>query len=140
MKTYKAKRQGFINYLLIGCLLLLIVIFFLDKETFSEKPFILLPLLSPLVLLFWIYVDTSYKIENNELTYRSGFLRGRIGIPNIKEIKKGKTMWSGIKPALARNGLIIKFNKNDEIYIAPEENYELISDLLNKNPGIKITE
>jgi ACR3 family arsenite efflux pump ArsB len=88
MKTYKAKRQGFINYLLIGCLLLLIVIFFLDKETFSEKPFILLPLLSPLVLLFWIYVDTSYKIENNELTYRSGFLRGRIGIQRKSKKEK----------------------------------------------------
>jgi len=49
-------------------------------------------------------------------------------------------MWSGTKPALARNGLIIKFNKYDEIYIAPERNNELISDLLKVNPEIKITE
>ena len=140
MKIYKANRKGFINYLLIGSVILPIVVFFLDKSTFSEKPFILLPLLSPLILIFWIYFDTFYKIENNELIYRSGFLRGKIKIPMIREILIGKTMWSGTKPALARKGLIIKFNKYDEIYIAPESNNELISDLLKINSEIKITE
>ncbi|EAR12616.1 hypothetical protein PI23P_08320 [Polaribacter irgensii 23-P] len=139
MKIYKANRKGLINYLLIGFVLLPVIMFFIDKNTLTEKPFILLPLLSPLVLIFWIYFDTFYKIENNELIYRSGFLRGKVKIPMIKEIRKGKTMWSGIKPALARNGLIIKFNKYDEIYIAPESNNELISDLLKVNPEIKIT-
>lgn len=140
MKIYKANRKGLINYLLIGSMILPIIVFFLDKNTFTEKPFILLPLLSPLILIFWIYFDTFYKIEKDELIYRSGFLRGKIEIPRIKEILKGKTMWSGIKPALARNGLIIKFNKYDEIYIAPENNDELISDLIKLNSEIKITE
>ena len=140
MKIYKPNKKGLINYLLIGSVILPMIIFFLDKNTFTEKPFILLPLLSPLILIFWIYFDTYYKIVNNELIYRSGFLRGKVEIPTIKEILKGKTMWSGIKPALAKNGLIIKFNKYDEIYIAPESNNELISDLLKLNSEIKITE
>ena len=140
MKIYKANRKGFINYLLIGSVILPIVVFFLDKNTFIEKPFILLPLLSPLILIFWIYFDTLYKIENNELIYRSGFLRGKIEILKIKEILKEKTMWSGIKPALARKGLIIKYNKYDEIYVAPENNDEMISDLLKINSEIKILE
>ncbi|WP_262713030.1 PH domain-containing protein [Subsaximicrobium wynnwilliamsii] len=72
--------------------------------------------------------------------YRSGFLRGTAEIPNIKEIVKGKTMWSGMIPALAKNGLIIKFNAYDEIYIAPENNDDMISDLLKVNSQIKITE
>ena len=140
MKIYKANRKGLINYLLMATVVLPIVIFFLDTNTFSDKPFILLPLLSPLVLVFWIYFDTSYKIENNELIYRSGFLRGKVGISNIKEIIKGKTMWSGIKPALSSKGLIITFNKYDQIYISPESNDELVSDLLKVNSEIKITE
>ncbi|PWJ57086.1 PH (Pleckstrin Homology) domain-containing protein [Dyadobacter jejuensis] len=140
MKIYKANRKGFINYLLIGSLILPIIVFYLEKSTFTEKPFILLPLLSPLILIFWIYFDTYYKIENNKLIYRSGFLRGKIEILNIKEILKGETKWSGIKPALARNGLIIKFNKYDEVYVAPENNDELISDLIKLNSEIKITE
>ncbi|MGV8879713.1 MAG: PH domain-containing protein [Sphingobacteriaceae bacterium] len=140
MKVYKANRKGLINYLLIGSILLPIAIFFLDKDTFTEKPFILLPILSPLVLVCWIYFDTFYKIEKNLLIYRSRFLRGKVEVSMIKEILKGKNMWSGIKPALARNGLIIKFNQYDEIYIAPESNNELISDLLKINSEIKVTE
>jgi len=140
MKVYKANRKGFINYLLIGFMLLPIVIFFLDKNTFMENPFILLPLLTPSILILWIYFDTSYSIENNELIYRSAFIRGNIKIQNIKEILKGKTMWSGIKPALAKKGLIIKFNKYNKIYIAPENNDEIISDLLKINTEIKIKE
>lgn len=140
MKIYKPNKKGFINYLLIGSILLPIVVFMLDKNTFTENPFILLPLLSPLILILWIYFDTSYKIENNTLIYRSGFLRGNIEITTIKEILKGKTLWIGTKPALARNGLVIKFNKYDEIYIAPENNSQIIADLLKINSEIKITE
>ncbi len=49
-------------------------------------------------------------------------------------------MWSGIKPALARNGLIIRYHKYDEIYIAPESNDEMIDDLMKLNPSIKVIE
>lgn len=140
MKTYKANRKGLINYILIVAVILPIFVFFLDKNTFLENPFILLPLLSPLILILWIYFNTYYKIENNELIYRSGFLNGKIGISKIKEILKGKTLWVGIKPALSKNGLIIKFNEYDEIYIAPLSNEELISDLIELNSRIKITE
>jgi hypothetical protein len=140
MKIYKANRKGFINYLLIAAFILPSVVFLFDINAFVAKPFMLLPLLSPLILIFWIYIDTFYKIEDEKLVYRSGFLRGTVEIPNIKEIVKGKTMWSGMKPALAKNGLIIKFNAYDEIYIAPENNDDMISDLLKVNPQIKITE
>ena len=140
MKIYKANRKGFINYLLIGSAILPIVVFILDKNTFTENPFSILPIFIPLILFFWIYFDTLYKIESNELIYRCGFLRGKIEIQNIKEILIGKTMWSGIKPALARKGLIIKYNNYDEIYVAPENNDEMISDLLKINSEIKIVE
>ena len=140
MKTYPAKRTGYINYLLIGTLLLPFITYWANSQLIHEKPFILLPILAPFLLILWGYLNTIYRIEKEELVYRSAFLGGRIAISNISEIVKGKTMWSGIKPALARKGLIIKFNKYDEIYIAPKNNEELISDLLKINPDIKITE
>ena len=139
MKTYKANKKGFIRYLLAGFFLLPILIFYLDQNTFIEKPFILLPLLSPLALITWVYFDTYYKIEQNNLIYRSAFLRGKIAISDIKEIQKDKTMWSGTKPALAKNGLIIKYSKYDEIYLAPENNNEMVADLLKINPNIKVS-
>ncbi|MBD0823508.1 PH domain-containing protein [Aestuariibaculum marinum] len=138
MKIYKAKRKGLINYLLFGALVLPIVIFILDKNTFAQRPILLMPLAGPLILLIWIYFDTTYKVSDGNLYYRSAFLRGKIKISSIREIAKGKTKWSGIKPALSTNGLIVKFNKYDEVYIAPESNDELVNDLLKQNSEISI--
>lgn len=139
MKIYKAKRGWLIHCLMIGLLILPFLIFFLDKEAFLERPSIFLPLVGPLTLSIWIYFDTYYKIEEGKLVYRSAFLRGEIDVGNIREIIKGKTMWVGIKPALASKGLIIKYNRFDDVYLAPVNNEELIEDLLKLNDKIVIS-
>ena len=129
-----------IHLLLIASLALPVVLFFFGQNTFTEKPVILLPVLTPFLLLLWAYLDTVYRIENHEFKYRSAFLRGSIKISDIRQIHIGKTKWVGIKPALAQKDLIVKYNQYDEIYIAPERNDELISDLLKINPGNKLIE
>ena len=102
------------------------------------NPFPLLILYLPLSILLWVYFDTYYIIEGQKLKYHSAFIKGEIEINKIKEIVKGKTVWVGIKPALASKGLIIKFNKFDEIYISPTSNEMMISDLIDINPNIII--
>ena len=139
MKTYKAKRGWLIYCLMIGLFILPFLIFFLDKEAFLESPGVFLPLVAPLALSIWIYFDTYYKIEEGKLIYRSAFLRGKIDIGNIREIIKGKTMWVGIKPALASKGLIIKYHRYVDIYLAPVNNEELIEDLLKLNDKIVVS-
>jgi hypothetical protein len=94
---------------------------------------------TPFGLLLWIYLDTYYKVQGNLLIYHSAFLGGKIEIPKIREIVKEKTMWVGVRPALATKGLIIKYNTFDETYIAPEDNNEMVDDLLKINAGIKVT-
>lgn len=138
MKKYKSARRGSTNYLLLVAIALPVIIFLLDPQTFFERPAILLPLLGILIQILWIYFDTSYKITEDELYYYSGFVRGKIKISNIKEITKGKTMWSGLKPALSPNGLTIRYNRFDKIYISPENNDEVITNLLRINPDIQI--
>lgn len=140
MKVYAVRREGFIFYMLIVALILPIVVFSLDIETFSEKPFLLLPLIVPIVFLAWIYFDTYYQIGNGTLKYKSGFLKGTIDIGKINRVIIGKTLWVGMKPTLAKNGLIIKYNRYDEIYIAPESNAEFIHDLLAINKNIEVIE
>lgn len=140
MKVYKAKRKGFFAYLIAGALLAPLMIILSSFNAFLEMPLLLIILFFPLVLLLWIYFDTFYKIEGGKLKYRSAFLRGEVEISKIYEIVKGKTLWVGIKPALATNGLIIKYNRFSEIYLAPENNDEMISDLLKINHNIKISE
>jgi hypothetical protein len=90
-------------------------------------------------LLLWIYFKTEYVLTASKLIYKSGPLRGSIEIHRIREIIKDKTLWSGLKPATARNGLIIKYDKFEEIYISPETNETFIKRILELNDKIKIT-
>jgi hypothetical protein len=138
MKIYRSKRDSLITILIIVFILLPIIIFFLDIKNLLENPLPLLVLFLPVILLLWIYFDTYYVIDGQKLKYHSAFIKGEIEINKIREIVKGQTIWVGIKPALSRKGLIIKFNIFDEIYISPKSNDMMISDLIEINPDINL--
>jgi hypothetical protein len=89
--------------------------------------------------LIWLGLGTNYELTQTELKYKSGPIRGKIEIDKIHEIIKGKTLWSGLKPATARNGLIIKYEKYNEIYISPKTNDLFVKKILELNDKIKIT-
>ena len=93
-----------------------------------------------MAFLLWIYFGTSYELSKGKLGYKSGPLRGEIEIAQIWEIVKNETLWCGIKPATAGKGLIIKYNKFDEIYISPKTNDSFLKEILRLNPMIKIVE
>ncbi|MDN3494212.1 PH domain-containing protein [Winogradskyella bathintestinalis] len=89
--------------------------------------------------LIWLGLGTNYELTQTELKYKSGPISGKIEIDKIHEIIKGKTLWSGLKPATARNGLIIKYEKYNEIYISPKTNESFVKKILELNEKIKIT-
>lgn len=138
MKIYKSKKDCLTLILFIAIIILTAMVFIMGRSCFMSNPFALLLLMLPTLLILWIYFDTYYIIEDRKLKYHSAFLNGEIEIKNIREVIYGKMIWVGIKPALARNGLIIKFNKYDEIYISPINNDEMISDLMEFNPDIEV--
>lgn len=142
MKTYKANKKGPAVYIMLGIFIYLIVIYFFHKEAFSVNPYLFVPFLSLFALGFWIYFDTSYRIKESKLIYRSAFFRGEIAINDIREIMIGKSIWTwaGMKPALSADGMVIKYNRFDDIFIAPENKEELIADLLELNSSIILTE
>lgn len=77
------------------------------------------------------------------LHWKSGPFNGKIAIGKIHKIEYHKgivvpTIW---KPALSHIGLIITYNKYDDIYISPENQEEFIATLqrLNLNITIKNT-
>lgn len=139
MKSYPANRKGLFRIVIAGFMALSLLIVLVDRDRLADQPWLLLSLLVPLGFLLWIYFDTSYGIEDGALLYQSGFLRGRIPIASIDEVTEGTTLWVGVKPALAGNGLIITCGRYKQIYIAPENNGDLIADLLEVNPGIRVT-
>jgi hypothetical protein len=91
-----------------------------------------------LILFLWIWFDTYYVISDKELLYKSGFIKGAINIDSIYEIERNKTRYSGIRPSLSMKGLIVKYNKYDDIYLSPKDADGFLEALKQVNPNIKI--
>jgi hypothetical protein len=107
---------------------------------FETSSGLLAPLLLsiPLIFLLWLWFDTSYKIEGSALVYCSGPFRGKISISSIREIEASKALFVGLKPALSMEGLIIRFNRYDEIFLSPQDKEEFAEILCRLNPSIVV--
>lgn len=87
-------------------------------------------------LLLSLLVNTNYKIQDVFLKYRSGPFFGQIKIEEIRELQLNTTKFVGLKIALASNGITIKYNKWDEIYISPKDEHLFVKELIKINPNI----
>jgi hypothetical protein len=101
-------------------------------------------LLALVVIWFFssIWFKTYYIIENDTLFYRSGPVKGKVPISSIRSIKYNHSFaWYGVRPALSmRGGMLIKYNKWDVLYIAPNDKSGFISELQKINPDITVEE
>lgn len=93
-----------------------------------------------ITLLVWIYFATYYQLTSEYLFYRTGPIAGKIKIDCISEIVNGKIAFANFKPATGSNGIILKYNRWDEIYISPENKDKFIEELIKLNKNISITE
>lgn len=89
-------------------------------------------------LLLWLWFGTGYRIDATHVHYRCGPFRGKITIDTIREVELNTTMWSGFRPALAMRGIVIKYNKYDEIYFSPDTNEAFIQALLDVKEDIVV--
>ena len=140
---FKSRKDIFFSIIILGSIAFLsgfsvfgMVFGWIEKADF----WILIPFTAISALLLWIYFGTHYQLIDTELVYRSGPLRGKIKIDQIREIVQGKTLYAGLKPATASKGLIIRYGKYDEIYISPDSNAGFIAEILKRNPQILISE
>ncbi len=95
---------------------------------------------STIVLLFWIMIDTKYKISNGNLYCKSGPFLKIIPIAEINKINqhKGLIVPVTFKPSLSHKGLILHYHKFDNIYISPKKQSAFLKILLETNPNIQI--
>jgi hypothetical protein len=103
-----------------------------------QTPLVFIPVLAPLLFFLWLWFYTYYRIDEHFIYYRSGPFFGKIDITKINKVEVNKTMWVGFKPALAFNGMIVKYNKWDEIYFSPKDKQLFLEELLKVNPSIII--
>lgn len=87
----------------------------------------------------WIWFGTGYRVESNTVKIQTGPFKQTIGIQDIKNIIKKKSVWSAA--ALATDRLVIRYGKYDwDVLVSPKKEYEFIKLLLSKNPKIQIDE
>jgi hypothetical protein len=85
-----------------------------------------------------MWFDTGYEISQTYLFYHCGPIRGKIEIAAIRKIEKKKEIFAGVKPALGNHGLIIYYNKYEDIYLSPENQEAFIAALHNRYPTIEV--
>ena len=140
---FKSRKDYFFQSFVFGIcgLILGLILFRIVSNGYTHFAYIFIDIIMFLAIgfLLWIHFGTSYELNQNQLKYKSGPIQGKIEVSQIKEIIVGKTMWSGLKPATAKNGLIIKYNRFDEIYISPNTNDTFVEEILKVNSCIKIT-
>jgi len=137
--TSKKDISSIVTIIGICSFLIAVTIFgMFDEGLGTNKLLIIIPIVSVVGLLLWIFFDTHYELTKTDLIYKSGPIRGKIKVIRIREIVKDKTLWGGLKPATGRNGLILKYDKHKEIYITPKTNDTFIKKILELNSAIKI--
>ena len=142
--TFKSKKDGLFSTIILGTngFLILVLFFLFSNKTIDKNDvFPIIILLATIIFTLWLFFGTYYELSKESgLVYHCGPIHGKIKLERISEIVKGKTLWVGFRPATSRNGLIIKYDKYNEIYISPQSNDTFIKKILELNNAIKITE
>lgn len=138
--VFKSRKDTFFKTVIVGTVVILVGLpayHYLDS---GVPPGLAVHLINFAVigLLLWLWFGTYYRLDATHIHYRCGPLRGKIAINAIREVQRNTTMWSGFRPATARKGIIVKYNKYDEIYFSPDSNETFIQALLDVREDIPV--
>jgi hypothetical protein len=131
---FKAKKDYtlFFVFLFVFILYMVISIFSIVYENDFSVIWAFSGVLTFLALLFIsIYKTTYFRLEDEILFCRSLFFTKRVPYSSIRKVEKQKGIYAGIKFSTAWKGLVVHYNKYDEILISPE-NEELFIEKLNE--------
>lgn len=135
---YPSEKGMLVAGVFLASMLVLLSLFVLAIAQSKIAAVIILSM--PLIFLAWLWAGTYYRIDDQYLYYKSGPFRGKIAIAAIREIVKNKTLWVGFRPALSQKGLIIRYDRWNEIYISPQHKEAFLKDILTRNEKISIKE
>ncbi|EJV59457.1 hypothetical protein BWGOE4_15520 [Bacillus mycoides] len=118
-------------------LVFIIVIGACFAPIFAGREYFLLFFTIPLSILFsWSWFSTKYIVGEEEITIRSGFVKKRILIRDIKRISDTKNPIAA--HALSFDRFEILYGSYETELISPRNKEEFILLLKRKNPGIEI--
>lgn len=141
IKVFRTRTDALFNGLMIFSIAICVIPMWpLIRSGISEIEAIiaLVILAATTLMMIAFYTHTYYRIEGDELRWRSSILFGKFSVSSIHKVAVNQTLWVGTRPATARNGVIIYYNKYDEIYFSPSDNEAFVAALLEINPEIKV--
>ncbi|WHT85878.1 PH domain-containing protein [Bacillus cereus] len=104
---------------------------------FAGREYFLLFFTIPLAILFmWSWFSTKYIVGEETITIRSGFVKKRIFIRDIKQISNTKNPIAAY--ALSLDRLEIVYGAHQTEIISPKDKEQFINHVKNKNPHIEI--
>lgn len=144
-KTYKSafSRSAYLTLLFITLIMWAPVLFgdILITDIEDTEVLIYLGIIVLTIGFFlWIFLGTYYTIKNGYLYHRSGPFFGKMKISSIAKIKYHSGWYVPVlyRPATDTKGVIITYNKYDEIYFSPQERDKFVQELLKINPKITV--
>lgn len=89
-------------------------------------------------LLVWIWLGTSYTLEDRHLIVRSGPFTWRIAIDEIISVEKPKGFARArSNPALSMDRLLVTYGKGKRLMISPAEKEKFLADLKARQKSIR---
>lgn len=142
MKPFVSSKNSYSTALLwIIAIGLLVVVFIKKPKAGAPSIYIFNTIMIGIVAtMIWILLDTKYCIKEEIILFNSGPFRGKININTIRKIEhhSGLIVPVTYKPALNIKGLIVYYNRYDEIYISPNQEAIFLEELLKINPKIEV--
>ena len=146
MRFKTKKDSSFVLFFLFAFLLYSgIVIFSIITENDYTVIWPFSGVLLILALLFYSILKTTYFVlEKEELICKSLFFKKTIPYSEIRKVEKQVGIYAGIKFSTAWKGLIVHYNKYDELLISPEQEDEFIKQIqkrksIEKHVGSNMT-
>ena len=137
MTTFASKVDAWLAALLLGSVLLVIVAV-ASAWPRAASPAMAAVLIATLVLgaglPLWIVAATGYRVEGGDLLIRSGPMRWRIAVDDIRKIEPSRSWLSS--PALSLDRLCIHHGRAGRVLVSPRHKDAFVQALLRQNPRI----
>ena len=135
---FRAKKDYTFLIVFLFVLLLYsgISLFTIIYEDDCSVIWVFLIVLTFLALLFIsIYKTTYFRLDQHNLFCKSLIFKKEIPYSSIKKVEKQQGIYAGVKFSTAWKGIIVHYNKYDELLISPENEEIFIAKIHERIEG-----
>jgi hypothetical protein len=88
------------------------------------------------ILFISLYKSTYFRLDQHNLFCKSLIFKKEIPYSSIRKVEKQQGIYAGVKFSTAWKGIIVHYNKYDELLISPENEEIFIAKMHERIEGI----